>query len=242
MDNRMNKFLDLIGFNRRTVSQRERMITSFGGLCGILGVYIVSDVLLDAQGAAAMIASMGASAVLLFAVPHSALAQPWNVMAGHLVSALVGVSCASLIPNILVAAAVSVGCAIAAMHYLRCIHPPGGATALSAVIGGPAVHAMGYDYVLQPVLINAIVILGIAIVFNALFDYYRYPALHGKSGKHTADQHDHYPPIAQADLVYALSQIDTLVTVSEEDLLSIYELATGRPHQESTREQDTAGL
>jgi CBS domain-containing membrane protein len=228
MDNKINSFFEFIGFSRQTVSHRERLITSFGGFCGILGVYFVSEALLDAQGTAVIIASMGASAVLLFAVPHSALAQPWNVVGGHLISALIGVSCARFIPDILLAAALSVGCAIVAMHYLRCIHPPGGATALSAVIGGPMVHAMGYGYVLQPVLINAIVILGIAIVFNAMFDYYRYPALHGKSSKQTIIHDDHYPPIAHADLVYALSQIDTLVTVSEQDLLNIYELATGR--------------
>ncbi len=228
MKNRINNILDLIGFNRQTVSHKERLITSFGGFCGILGVYFVSNTLLDAQPAAMMVASMGASAVLLFAVPHSALAQPWNVLGGHLISALIGVSCALFIPDMLLAASLSVACAIAAMHYLRCIHPPGGATALSAVIGGPMVHAMGYAYVLQPVLINAIVILGIAIVFNALFEYYRYPALHAEAGSQTVSRDDHYPPIAHADLVYALSQIDTLVTVSEEDLLNIYRLATGR--------------
>ena len=227
MNNRINNILDLIGINRQTISHKERLITSFGGFCGILGVYFISDALLHAQAAAMMVASMGASAVLLFAVPHSALAQPWNVMGGHLISALIGVSCARFIPDMLLAAALSVGCAIAAMHYLRCIHPPGGATALSAVIGGPMVHAMGYGYVLQPVLINAIVILGIAIVFNALFDYYRYPARQTKASTQTTHD-EHYPPIAHADLVYALSQIDTLVTVSEQDLLNIYELATGR--------------
>jgi hypothetical protein len=61
-----------------------------------------------------------------------------------------------------------------------------------------------------------------------LFDYYRYPALHAKAGAKSIQHDDYYPPIAHADLVYALSQIDTLVTVSEEDLLNIYELATGR--------------
>jgi len=233
MNSGINNILDLIGFNRQTVSHRERLITSFGGFCGILGVYFVSSSLLDLQGAAMIVASMGASAVLLFAVPHSALAQPWNVLGGHLISAIIGVSCAQFIPDILLAAALSVGCAIAAMHYLRCIHPPGGATALSAVIGGPVVHAMGYSYILQPVLLNTIVILGIAIVFNALFDYYRYPLHHGKLSKPSKKHDDHYPPIAHADLVYALSQIDTLVTVSEEDLLNIYELATGRDKPES---------
>jgi CBS domain-containing membrane protein len=223
-----NKFLDLIGFNRRNISQRERLVTSLGGFLGILGVYFISDTLLDTQGAAMIVASMGASAVLLFAVPHSALAQPWNVAGGHLVSAVIGVSCARYIPGVLLAAALSVGFAILAMHYLRCIHPPGGATALSAVIGGPAVHALGYGYVVEPILINTMVILAIAIVFNALFDYYRYPAIHGKSRKQPPAQDAHYPPIAHADMVYALSQIDTIVPISEEDLIKIYELATGK--------------
>jgi CBS-domain-containing membrane protein len=236
MNNRLGKFLELIGFNQQTVSHRERLITSFGGFCGILGVVFISAIVLDAKEAAMIIASMGASAVLLFAVPHSALAQPWNVIGGHLVSALIGISCAHFIPNILLAAAISVGVAIVAMHYLRCIHPPGGATALSAVIGGPAVHSMGYAYAMQPVLINALVIVTIAVVFNALFDYYRYPALSGKPGTKDIEHDDHYPPIAHADLVYALSQIDTLVTASEEDLLRIYELATGRNRPGANRD------
>lgn len=228
MNSRLEKFLELIGFNQQTVSHRERLITSFGGFCGILGVVFISAVVLDAKGAAMIVASMGASAVLLFAVPHSALAQPWNVIGGHLISALIGISCARFIPNFMLAAAISVGVAIAAMHYLRCIHPPGGATALSAVIGGPAVHSMGYAYALQPVLINALVIVTIAVVFNALFDYYRYPRLYGRAAPKDVEHADHYPPIAHADMVYALSQIDTLVTATEEDLLRIYELATGR--------------
>ena len=236
MNNASSKCVELIGLNCQTISHKARLITGLSAFCGILGVYFVNDALLHAQATAMMVASMGASAVLLFAVPHSALAQPWNVLGGHLISALIGVSCARFIPDMLLAAALSVGCAIAAMHYLRCIHPPGGATALSAVIGGPMVHAMGYGYVLQPVLINAIVILGIAIVFNALFDYYRYPARHTNASTQTITHDEHYPPIAHADLVYALSQIDTLVTVSEEDLLNIYALATGRDKPASSQD------
>jgi len=231
MNNRFETILERIGFNHRAVSHRERLITGLGGFFGILGVYFISASLLDAQGASLIVASMGASAVLLYAVPHSALAQPWNVIGGHLVSAIIGVTCARLVPDMLLAASLSVGCAIVAMHYLRCIHPPGGATALNAVIGGPVVHSMAYAYVLQPVLINCIVILAIAIIFNALFDYYRYPSPHGKSSKQAIKHDEQYPPIAHADLVYALSQIDTIVPVSEEDLLRIYELATGKNRQ-----------
>ena len=227
MSTPISNILELIGFNKRAVSHRERLITSLGGFFGILGVYFVSASLLDAQGAALIVASMGASAVLVFAVPHSALAQPWNVLGGHLISAVIGVSCARYIPSLMLAAALSVGFAIVAMHYLRCVHPPGGATALSAVIGGSAIHAMGYGYVLQPVLVNSLVILAIAIVFNALFDYYRYPTLPEKPVTKPSGHDEHYPPIAHADLVYALSQIDTIVPISEEDLLRIYALATG---------------
>src|SRR5690625_7670775 len=93
-----------------------------------------------------MLASMGATAVLLFAVPHGALSQPWAVVGGHVVSAIVGVTCQLLIPNLFWAAALSGGVAVAAMYYLRCIHPPGGATALAAVIGGPELPALGSAY------------------------------------------------------------------------------------------------
>ena len=84
-----------------------------------------------------IVPSMGASAVLLFAVPHSALGQLWNVIGGHLISAAIGVACYQWLPSNGIAAGASVGLAIGAMYYTRCIHPPGGATALAAVIGGP---------------------------------------------------------------------------------------------------------
>jgi CBS-domain-containing membrane protein len=61
------------------------------------------------------------------------------------------------------------------MHYLNCLHPPGGATALSAVIGGQAVHQLGYQYLLTPVLLNVVTLLLIAIVFNYPFRWRRYP-------------------------------------------------------------------
>ena len=93
-----------------------------------------------------IVPSMGASAVLLFAVPHSALGQLWNVIGGHLISAGIGVACYQWLPSNGIAAGASVGLAIGAMYYTRCIHPPGGATALAAVIGGPNIHALGYQY------------------------------------------------------------------------------------------------
>src|SRR5258706_10586585 len=91
-----------------------------------------------------LVAPMGASAVLLFAVPASPLAQPWSIIGGNLVSATVGVACAALIGNPVHAAALAVAVAVGAMFALRCIHPPSGAVALTAGLGGPAGHAMGF--------------------------------------------------------------------------------------------------
>lgn len=115
------------------------------------------------------------------------------------------------------------------MYYARCIHPPGGATALAAVIGGSSVSTLGYQFLLTPVLINVLAIVLLAMLFNALFPWRRYPAYWSKEFDRTAlARDDGYEPIEHANLVYALSQIDSFIDVSEEDLLRIYDLVTGR--------------
>jgi CBS domain-containing membrane protein len=101
--------------------------------------------------------------VLLFAVPHRPLSQPWALVGGHMVSAVIGVACASLDTALFIASALAVALASGAMYDLRCIHPPGGAT---AVAGGESVHARGFHYLVTPVLINVSIILLVAIVFN----------------------------------------------------------------------------
>lgn len=154
----------------------EQWMSGAGGLLGLAAVVFISTRQLGLHDAAGVVASMGASAVLLFAVPHGPLSQPWAVFGGHLVSALVGVACAQWISHPIVAAAAAVGLAITGMHYLNCIHPPGGATALSAVVGGEAVHQLGFQFVLTPVLLNTLIILLVAVLFNAPFAWRRYPA------------------------------------------------------------------
>lgn len=218
-----------LGVQINPISHVERAVSTAGGFVGMLAVYFVAQYFIDIEGAALIVASMGASAVLLFAVPHGALAQPWNVFGGHLVSAVVGVTCANWIPDMMLAAAASVGIAIGVMHYLRCIHPPGGATALTAVIGGSGVHALGYQFVLTPVLINVLIILAVAVAFNSLFHWRRYPVgfSNDKNPVETS-MPERRAPIAHEDFVYALSQIDTFVDITEEDLLKIYALATER--------------
>lgn len=223
-----------LGFMSRrlaySVSDREHWISAAGGLLGILAVLWVGHFLLGAHGGVLAVASMGASAVLLFAVPHGALAQPWPVFGGHLVSALIGVSCAHWLGGApMLGASLAVALSIAAMYSLRCLHPPGGATALYAVLGGDAVHALGYGYVFSPVLLNVVVLLAVAVAFNYPFAWRRYPQRWLGRVRPVAESAEE-SMIPHSSLVYALSQIDTFVDVSEEDLQRIYALALGKPH------------
>src|SRR5450830_619035 len=133
----------------------ERLRASAGALIGILLTGLISAWALGpGAGALWLAAPMGASAVLLFAVPASPLAQPWSMVGGNLVGALVGVSCARFIEPPVLAAALAIALAIAAMFALRCIHPPSGAVALTAVLGGAPVHQAGYGFVITPVGLN----------------------------------------------------------------------------------------
>jgi CBS-domain-containing membrane protein len=210
------------------VSHTEKLVSALGGFVAIFCILTISRWSVGADGAALIVASMGASAVLLFAVPHGPLSQPWPVLGGHILSAVVGVSCAKLIPNEVLAASVAVGAAIGVMYYARCTHPPGGATALSAVVGGQAVHELGYQFVLTPILLNVLIILAVGFSFNFLFPWRRYPSsLHQKmTPPAPVSSQAQSRTIAHEDFVYALSELDTFVDINEDDLIRIYDIAT----------------
>ncbi len=101
--------------------------------------------------------SMGAAAVLMFAAPDSPLASSWAFVVGNLVSALIGVTIFQLAGDVFWSGALAVAASIFVMHFLRCQHPPGGATALMAVIGGSQIHQLGYLYILAPIGINVLI-------------------------------------------------------------------------------------
>ncbi|MDH3638989.1 MAG: HPP family protein [Gammaproteobacteria bacterium] len=222
--------LGILGIERQQISHTERLISALGAFVGILVVWLTSALFLAGGELILVVASMGASAVLLFAVPHGTLSQPWPLIGGHVISALIGVSCAQLVSNPYIAAPLAVGLAVGTMHYLRCIHPPGGATALAAVVGGSEIVTLGYGFVIAPVLINVTAILGAAVMFNFLFPWRRYPSYlcRHKERKTHSEKPMVYAPITHEDFVYALSEIDSFIDVTEDDLIKIYELATGR--------------
>jgi CBS-domain-containing membrane protein len=146
---------------------------------------------------------------------------------------MVGVTAAILIPIPYLAAGVAVALAIVVMHYARCLHPPGGATALFAVLGGESIHALGWGFVLAPALLNTLAILMIAVVFNAPFHWRRYPRalsdvyLYEQVEKPKRREGD----ISQEDITAALQDMGTLVDISESDLMHIYELAHNHRHR-----------
>ena len=225
---RVNIFLQwLQGFvpGAVRVDPVERLRACCGALLGILLTGVVTRLSLGPNpGLPLLIAPMGASAVLLFGVPASPLAQPWSIIGGNTVSALIGVSCALWISDPTLAASVAIGGAIGAMFALRCLHPPSGAVALTAVLGGPAILAQGYHFVLLPVLLNSVLLLLVALLFNnATRRRYPHPTTlehartHGTTDAPPADRVGFTP----ADLDHVLKQYNQVLDVSRDDLESL---------------------
>jgi CBS-domain-containing membrane protein len=147
-----------------------------GAFLGISAVAFLNYDLLDTTDLVMIIGSFGASAVLIYGSITSPLAQPRNLVGGHIVSAIIGVASYQLLSaHMWLAASVAVATAIAVMHITKTLHPPGGATALIAVIGSSKIHALGYFYVIAPVFIGAIIMLAVALLINNISKNRKYP-------------------------------------------------------------------
>jgi len=158
------------------VSLSEIIFSWIGAFLGISSVAFLHYRLFQPMDLVMIIGSFGASAVLIYGAIRSPLAQPRNLIGGHVISALIGVASYQLLGDILWAAsAFSVATAIAAMHATKTLHPPGGATALIAVIGSDQIHALGYLYVLIPVGSGAAIMLAVALLVNNIPRNRRYP-------------------------------------------------------------------
>ncbi|MCR5813420.1 MAG: HPP family protein [Desulfovibrio sp.] len=153
----------------------EVVISWFGAFLAIACIGLLERYVVGGDGPPLLIGSFGASAVLAFGAIRSPLAQPRNLVGGHLLSALVGVTVAQLISPLWLAAAMAVATAIALMHLTQTLHPPGGATALIAVAGGESIRQLGYLYVLLPCLAGALIMLLIALLVNNLPSKRSYP-------------------------------------------------------------------
>lgn len=141
-----------------------------GAFVGIYLVSILPKIMhIDMLNSLFLVGSFGATAVLLYGAPQAEFSQPRNLIGGHIISAFVGITVYKFINlDISILGALAVSLSIVAMHYTRTLHPPGGATALIAVIGSDTIHGLDYMYVLSPIALGAFIMLIVALVVNNL--------------------------------------------------------------------------
>ncbi len=241
----MKDLLRLIVPEAASVSYKERFRAGAGAWIGILLTSLIGYVAVGAGlELPALIAPMGASAVLLFAVPSSPLAQPWSILGGNMVAALIGVTVTLLVPQPILAAALAVAIAIGAMITLRCLHPPSGAVALTAVLGGPAIHELGYAFVLWPVLGNSIALLTLAVLYNNFTGRpYPHSIRPQPAGHGTKDS----APIerigfSSADLDDVLKEFDQVLDIDRDDLETILRRTELRSYRRRATHLDCASI
>lgn len=197
---------------------RDRAIACLGALFGIAATGLISRAVLgDLDLALLLAAPLGASAVLVFAVPASPMGQPWPVIGGNVISALAGIVAAHLIPEPMIAAGVAVALSIAAMSLTRSLHPAGGGSALVAALGGPAFASHGWMFAFLPIGLNAVIVVATGCLFHR-FTRHSYP--HKAAPAPAAP-----PPIHEADIDAALKAFGEPLDVSPADLLKIANLA-----------------
>ena len=227
---------------RPAVSRREVLVSGLGAGLGLFIAFALSRWALGTGQPLVRRAHgrLGGAAVRGAFEPAR---QPWSLVGGNLVAALIGVSCARWIPDAALAASVAGGLAIATMFALRCLHPPSGAVALTAVLGGPAVTKLGYGFVFTPVLVDSLALLAAALAFNAALRR-RYP--HGA----TLHPHPHLtrdePPSARlgptaGDVDAVLAQRGELLDISPSDVEELVAQAERRAYVPPLRRRALRG-
>jgi CBS domain-containing membrane protein len=207
-------------------SVTEKLRSGIAGGLAILLLTLALHFLPEAGFPLFIVASMAASATLLYATPHSPLAQPWNLVGGHLVSALAGLACSALIPEPALAAGAAVGFAILLMEFLNCLHPPSAATALMMTLVNSQFHDMGWQWAMVIVAVNTGISLLLALLINNMIPGRRYPmrVMPAPAAPKPAPRIS----LELTDIEWALKKMDSVIDVSEEDLAIIYDLASQR--------------
>ena len=163
-------------YKETLVDFKEHFWAFIGSFIGIGVIAYLQTRALPISDVVFLIGSFGASSVLVYGVIQSPLAQPRNLIGGHLVSALVGVTVQKFAPDIIyITAPLAVSLSIVFMQITKTLHPPGGATALIAVTGSEAIKNLGYWYVIAPVLTGSLILLFVALIFNNVTSHRKYP-------------------------------------------------------------------
>ena len=197
------------------VDRRERLRAAAGGLIGILVTALICRWLspsLAHPGLPWLVAPLGASAVLVFGVPGSPLAQPWSVVGGNTISALAGITCACFIQDPVLAGAAAVGLAITLMFATRSLHPPGGAMALITALS----HVTAFQFALFPALVNSVLLVSFGMLYNTLTGK-RYP--HAQQAPRSSP--DQARRFSSQDLAAVLTRHNEVIDISQDDLESL---------------------
>lgn len=212
------------------VRHSQILIPAIAACIAILIVGTISRTLIETTAVAHfLIASMGASSLMLFVLPTSPLSQPWSLFGGHMVSGFIGISCALLINDIVIASAISVTLAITAMMYLRCLHPPGGATALIPILMVSEIQEVGFQFIFFPIAINTLSLLLLSLLVNRLVLHRHYASHSVPEPLQVQEETEaiiQSSPFTAEDLTFAFEMMDNYIDVDEDDLFRIYALAT----------------
>lgn len=171
-------------YRETLVDYKEQFWSFLGSFVGIGILAYIQSIHFKGNDAVYLIGSFGASSVLVYGIIQSPFSQPRNLVGGHLISALIGVTVHKFVPDIIwIAAPLAVSFAIIFMQITKTLHPPGGATALIAIIGSDKIKALGYMYVLSPVFVGVMILLLTALIFNNMTPSRSYPS-HSTYHKH----------------------------------------------------------
>jgi|JFJP01.1.fsa_nt_gi CBS domain-containing membrane protein len=215
------------------ISRREILLSALAaGLAISLNAWL-SHALLPGNYQVFLAASMGASTILVIAVHHSPLSQPWAVIGGHLVGALSGLLATLLVENSILACMLAIMLTVLLQMTLRCLHAPGGGTALLPILGGAALQAEGFGFI-GVVLLNGLVLVVAALLVNNLLPGRHYPLAFAPRPLTPVK-----PVFREEDLLAALRSMEGFIDVSPDDLERIYEHARSHLRQHSEGERDT---
>ena len=226
-NNHMLTIVKMLGIESSNTSFYEKIVSGFGAVLGVYCTYFITTSILGDNQFHLLLASVGASSVLIFVTPHSVLSQPWNIIGGHFFSAILGYIILCTVPDLTVAGSMAVGGAVLVMYLTRCIHPPGGATALFVVLSGSTIPNFNIEIFFETLLVNIVAILIIGLVFNNLFHWRRYPAYlyfrHVNAPKNSSN-------LSHEDFSAALLHLDSYIDVSTEELALIFDFALENAH------------
>jgi len=219
---RIFRFLEYFTVDPVNLSIKAKLLSLLACFCSIFFIALITKIISPWPGYPMIVASMGASAIILFFIPGSPLAQPWPFVGGQLLSALVGVACALNITEISTAAAYAVGISVLIMLLLRCLHPPAAATSLTPIMAGDSITSLGYSFVLVPVAVNVITMLFLVIIINRWVMGREYPSplpVKKKTNqRHTTLAPTHHVGFSEQDLDLALKDSDVFIDMTHAEL------------------------